>query len=243
MFQKKAIGLAFSILVGILLIVGGHRALANSDFSLDADLSNGFTTQHQVEEGCAGPLHRAQIHIRPTDSPEYGWQVNCNKAKTTLTYPESLVGTPTEGYAGFAILRHPRVSVHYSLWAYATPKDASAALTRWSKSWRDGTAQSPEVSYYQVLNSTDSIELTIRDNWGLPEWKRAILKGNKVLTVDIYALPVKMPAAYLIRLLRAGHKFQPADEKSARLFVDEMLHHLEEAERQGETMDIPAPGM
>jgi len=239
---KNMIRSAVPIIMALLLVTGigleTQHALANSEFSLGISLLDRIAFQ-QVKGQCAGTLHRSEIHIRSTTKPEFGYQVNCKKSKITLTYPEYLVGSPISGYAGYVLLEKPNVEIHYSIWEYSTREDASSSLFRWKESLYHRLQDSQVVSKFRTSVDVNSVEFASRDKWGLPRWQRAILRGNTLLTIDIYELPQKLPMSYIVRIIRSGQQFHPDDVKDSQLFSDKMFDYLKSIGENGKVIDIP----
>jgi hypothetical protein len=110
--------------------------------------------------------------------------VTCDAVQLRLTFARSLVAMPEEGYAAYASLISPRSTLNYSQWIYAEPSQAAAAKARWRTYF-----QAEGKGAFDVTEQPGTLNLTGKDEFGLPWWGRIAQKGSRLVVTQVSALP------------------------------------------------------
>ena len=139
--------------------------------------------QDKVRERCEGEIRIIQ---------EYGktiYAVTCDDAQIRVSYTSSLVGDPHAGYAAYADVLSPHVTIWYSMWLYDNPAQVAMAKLHWENLVRYYL----DPASYHVIPEPDGFVATAKEKeFGLPYWKRVIQKGNRLAVIEVEAMPAPL---------------------------------------------------
>jgi hypothetical protein len=170
----------------------------------------------KVRERCEGEIRIIQ---------EYGktiYAVTCDDAQIRMSYTSSLVGDPHAGYAAYADVLSPPVTIWYSMWLYDNPAQAAMAKLRWENLVRYYL----DPASYHVIPESDGFVATAKEKeFGLPYWKRVTQKGNRLAVIEVEAMPAPLTFEDIKQF--PGKKLQPEDEAAAKALFEKASRVIE----------------
>lgn len=220
-FELFATGLAVMAVLIILGVWAGVRAASDPPEMPYVGLAE-LVSLDMAREQCEGEVQILQ---------EYGrtiYAVTCDDAKMRMTYTPSLVGDPHAGYAAYADVLSPHITIWYSMWTYESPAQAAEARLRWENRVR----YDHDPASYQVTSETDGFVATAKEKvFGLPYWKCVLQKDNRVAVIEVEAMTVPLTSEDIEQF--RGKKpenlnLQPEDEMAARALFEKASQVIEE---------------